>query len=79
MMVDVIKELKLKCDAIECEDRETCLIYKYLQCEPLTINIGSDTKQDRFIISFFGLNDDPHYHLDIGVCPNWTGIRRGEL
>jgi hypothetical protein len=75
MMVDVIKELKLKCDAIECEDRETCLIYKFLQCEPLTISIGSDTKQDRFTVSFYD-NGNPYYHMDIGVCPNWTGIRR---
>ena len=78
MMVNVIKELKLKCDAIECKDRETCQIYECLQCEPLTISIGSDTKQDKLTVSF----DDsgyPHYHLDIGVCPNWTGIRRGEL
>ena len=75
MTVDVIKELKLKCDAIKCEDRETCLIYKFLQCEPLTISIGSDTKQDRFTVSFYD-NGNPYYHMDIGVCPNWTGIRR---
>ena len=75
MMVDVIKELKLKCDGIECGDRETCHIYKFLQYESLTISIDSDTKQNRFIIYFCG-SDDPYYHMDIGVCPNWRGIRR---
>ena len=59
MMVDVIKELKLKCDAIKCKDRETCQIYECLQCEPLTISIGSDTKQDRFTVSFYD-NGNPY-------------------
>ena len=74
MMFDVIKELKLKCDAAECKDRETCQIYKFLQCEPLTISIGSDTKQVRITISYDD-NGELYYHMDIGVCPNWMEIR----
>lgn len=75
MMFDVAKELKVMCDAVECTERDTCMIYKFLHYEPLILNITNYTKKDMFYTSF-DENDKVYYHMDIGVCNKWAGTLR---